>query len=114
MELEGFITAALATGCGAIIQWLFSLWAKDRADDGHPVSPRTKRRIMIGLCLLVPSVLIGTLYLITGVYDWQQHVMAIGVAFVSSQVLHGETKLETGEQVATRERLEALSREGGT
>ena len=103
MELESWVTAALASGCGAIIQWLFGIWAADRAEDGHPVSPKSKRRIMIGLCVTVPSALIGVLWLSTGQYSWQEHVMAVGLAFVTSQVLHGETKLPTGEQVRAQD-----------
>jgi hypothetical protein len=106
MDLQAFITAALSTGCGAIIQWLFSEYAKDRADDGKPISPRTKRRIMLGLCAVVPSVLVGILWLITREYDWQAHLMAVGLAYVTSQTIHGEQKLMTGEEVRAAARLE--------
>lgn len=113
MDLQSFITAALSTGCGAIIQWLFSAYAKDRAEDGEPISPKTKRRVVMGLCALVPSALVVILYLITAQYDWQQHIMAVGLAFVSSQAIHGETKLEDGKQMRTRMRKEAIAKEGG-
>jgi hypothetical protein len=113
MDLQGFITAALASGCGAIIQWLFSLYAADRADAGKPISPRTKRRVMIGLCIVVPSALVGILYLATGRYDWQQHLMAVGLAFVTSQAVHGEQKLMTGEEVRAAARLEQYTGTGG-
>lgn len=106
MDLQAFIGAALSTGCGAIIQWLFSAYAKDRAEAEKPISPRTKRRIVLGLCAVVPSVLVFGLWLITGQYDWQAHIMAVGLAFVTSQAIHGETKLQTGEEVKAAAQLE--------
>jgi hypothetical protein len=113
MDLQEVITAALGTGCGAFISWLMDRIVEWREDDGQPVSPKTKRRVALALCAAVPSALIGILYLITWQYSWQAHVMAVGLAFVSNQMIHGERKLMTGEEVRAAERLERYMREPG-
>lgn len=99
------IRTALAAGCGLVIQFLFRLILDKQKQDGtaQEASPRTKRLVAIGLCILVPT--LGYFLLVFGIpepYSLFQHVAYIGAAFVAGQSLHA-LNLPTGADVRNQE-----------
>ena len=109
-QLIQFISAALSTGSGAVILWVLDRIAEWVADDGQQISPKSKRRLALLLSAVVPTVLYLILVALQGPYQWPVHLMNVGLAFISNQALHGETKLATGDDVRKAERLKAFER----
>ena len=100
-QLAVAIIAILAAGSGVAIQLVMNQFLKWREEEGHEVSPKTKRRLSILFCLTIPS----ALYLLAVwlseeiVYVFAYHVTYVLGAFLAQQAVHGETKLMNGEQV---------------
>lgn len=103
-ELRVAIIGFLQAGCGTVIAWVFAKIAAEFADEGKPIAPKTKRRVVMLLTVLVPT----ALYLVSlqfegsPPYDWRENFGYVALAFTTSQIVHGEATLETGEQMKAR------------
>ena len=89
------VLGVLSAGSAPVINWLLDQIVRWRAEDGHDIAPKWRRRIALLLTAVVPT----AMYLLTDVmsemvtYDWRQNVAYIATAFTTSQILHGEQKL---------------------
>lgn len=96
--LKELLTWALGPGAGiavyAVVGWLAREWA----DEGKEISPKTKRRLSYLVSLLLPSGLYGLLLLLPdmGAYQWWTHALYVLAAFGVSQIAHGERELPGG------------------
>lgn len=88
--MEATLGILLAAGCGGLIQFLFRNWLEGLQEAHKPdPSPFTKRWMVIGLCVVVPTFIYGVL-LVSGVahYDVLAHFAYMGTAYTATQGLH--------------------------
>lgn len=100
-QLVVAIMAILTAGSGVAIQFVLTQYLKWKAEDNQEVSPKTKRRLAILFCLAIPSGLyLLAVWLSDAIqYEFAYHATYVLGAFMSQQLIHGETKLPNGEQV---------------
>lgn len=99
------ITGLLASGCGAAIKVLLDQIIRWKAEDGAPISSKTRRRLILLLAALVPSLLYGFMVYMAWVeYGIAAHVAYTGLALFTSQAIHGEQDLPNGAE----ERIAAM------
>lgn len=98
--LGTIIGGLLASGCGGANQLVLANLIKWKDEDGDPISPKTKRRLSLVLAFATPSLLYAFMvWMGWTTYGIAAHVSYMGLAFAAHQALHGETKLQTGEEV---------------
>ena len=99
-----YILAALSGGCGLLQQIVLTQILKWREEEGKPVSPKSKRRISLAIAPSLPTLL----YLLAvwagwTTYELANHLLYVGLAFMSAQGLHGETRLPSGADIRKAE-----------
>jgi hypothetical protein len=96
IELLEYILGPLA---GIAAQKVTS-WAI--AEFWETASPRAKRRVAYAANIVVPTAAYLLGYAAGGWdYDWKLNLVHIVASFTASQVLHGETKLQSGATYVT-------------
>lgn len=109
-QFIALIVGVLAAGSGVVIQWILSQIVKWREEDGKPISPKTKRRLALLLCVTVPTALYLLVVWLSVEIEYRIGVHAGYVlgAFTAMQMWHGETKLMSGADI-DRQTLEAYA-----
>lgn len=108
--LKTAVFALLSAGSGVAIQWLLTQYLDWKADEGQTVSPRTKRRLALLFCVVVPSLLYAfAVFAAWTAYQLTTHLGYIVSAFTAQQMAHGESKLLTGAEVREQQALDDVA-----